>query len=110
VVSPARRARATWAAADAELAAEVAQRSDERIYANTVRDLLAVVEDLDPAVGTVALVGHNPSMHALAQRWGGELDEFPTCSVAVVQLDGEWASVAGTDGRVVAFATCRDEA
>lgn len=99
VISPSLRTRETWeftgiGAPPAEL--------DERIYDNTVEGLLAVVRDTPPDVHTLLLVGHNPSMGALAASWAPELSEFRTSAVAVFELD-DWAS----PGRLIASATPR---
>jgi phosphohistidine phosphatase len=109
VISTARRARQTWDTATDELAADIPQRCDPRIYGNSVEDLLSTIEALDPAVGAVAIVGHNPSMHALANRWSAGVVDFPTCSIAVIELEGDWTSVSASSGKLVTFATCRDE-
>ena len=94
VVSPALRARQTWEAMAASLGTVVPSSTDSRIYDNTVEALLAVLREV--AGDVVALVGHNPSMHALALALdeGGELpDGFPTMSIAVFSVPGEWEAL-----------------
>jgi phosphohistidine phosphatase len=103
VVSTAARTRETW-----ELAAvgSVAPEHDDRLYEASVRDLREVVEETSADVGTLVLVGHNPSVEQLA--W--ELDDsddaralsdrgLPPAGVAVLSLDTWDAS----SGRLVAF-------
>jgi phosphohistidine phosphatase len=102
VVSPARRAEQTWAAAAKELTGAPDAVRDDRVYANTVDDLLAVVRETPSDLDTVVLVGHNPSMHAFAiavDDGHGDpslRDEvgarFPTAAVAVYGVDEEWAA------------------
>jgi phosphohistidine phosphatase len=105
VVSPATRARQTW-----ELAAvgEGEVVLDQRLYANTVDDLVQVLREA--SAGVLVLVGHNPGLERLA--W--ELDDspeareltdrgLPTCAVAVFDVP-EWGS---TDGRLVALGVPR---
>jgi phosphohistidine phosphatase len=99
VISPSLRTRETWeltgiAAPPAEL--------DDRIYDNTVEDLLGLVRDTPPDVHSLVLVGHNPSMEALAASWAPELSEFRTSAVAIFELD-DWSS----SGRLIASATLR---
>ena len=65
VTSQAVRARETWEEIGLASAVQDVQ-IDERIYENTVADLLAVITDVTDDVQTLALVGHNPSMHGLA--------------------------------------------
>jgi phosphohistidine phosphatase len=72
LVSPARRARETWDRAAAVLGAQVEPSVEDRIYDNTVEALLAVLQEVDDEAGTVALVGHNPSIGALAGEVGDD--------------------------------------
>lgn len=99
VVSPSLRTRQTW-----ELAGIDAPPADfdERIYDNTVEDLLAIVRDTPQYVHTLVLVGHNPSMGLLAASWAPVLSEFRTSAVAIFELP-DWSS----PGRLIASATPR---
>ncbi len=99
VISPSLRTRETW-----ELTGLGTPPADldERIYDNTVQDLLAVVRDTPSDVHTLLLIGHNPSMGELAALWAPQLSEFRTSAVAVFELD-DWSS----PGRLTATATPR---
>jgi phosphohistidine phosphatase len=68
VVSTAARARETWELAGVGSAVP---EHDGRVYEASVQDLLEVVAETSPEVGTLVLVGHNPSIEQLA--W--ELDD-----------------------------------
>ncbi|GAB3427273.1 SixA phosphatase family protein [Flindersiella endophytica] len=106
VISPSLRTRETWdacaiglaAADDVKLVVEV----DDRIYANTLDELLDVVNETGDDIDILLVVGHNPSVAGLA----GVLDEdgsgpahrklaegFPTGALAVFELDVPWAQV-----------------
>jgi phosphohistidine phosphatase len=116
VVSPARRAVQTWETAASELG-DVRTGGDDRIYENTLDALLAVILDVAEEPATVAVVGHNPSMHALAVALDdGRGDEssrtsiaasFPTSGVAVFDLAVSWAALTPGGATVRAFATPR---
>jgi phosphohistidine phosphatase len=116
LVSPARRTVQTWEAVSENLGDVPDVRYDDRIYDNSVEDLLAAVRDVDEAVRTALLIGHNPSTHALAARLAGdavarrELGEFPTATAAVFALDGEWVDVGDHAARLLAVKTCRSSA
>lgn len=115
VVSPARRTVQTWEAAAAHLPASCEVRFDERIYDNFVDGLLSVIAECDPAAATLLLVGHNPSTHALAAQLGRDDPAarrdlggaFPTATLAVFDLDGDWTDVEAAGARFVGMATCR---
>lgn len=67
LVSPARRAAQTWEAAGVALLSGPQPVVDERIYRNTVESLLAAIRETPEEVRTLAVVGHNPSVEALAR-------------------------------------------
>jgi phosphohistidine phosphatase len=99
VISPSLRTRETW---QLTRIGSPAADLDERIYDNTVEDLLAVVRDTSPRVRTLLLVGHNPSMATLAASWAPQLSEFGTSAIAIFELD-DWSS----PGRLIESATPR---
>ena len=104
LVSPARRAVQTWEQAGAALSSAVPPIGDARIGDNTVEALLAAIRETPEDVLSVAVVGHNPSIGALA----GVLDDgrsdpvarraleagFPAGGVAVFDLAVPFAAVA----------------
>jgi phosphohistidine phosphatase len=100
VVSPAQRARSTWDLASAELDTPPPTRVDDRVYAASDDELLAVVRELPDDVGTVVLVGHNPGIEELASRLTGEWPPMPTSALAVITVPGSWSS-AGREPAVL---------
>ena len=116
VVSPATRARLTWAGAADQLDAPEPV-IDERIYDNDDDLLLELIRETPDDVGTLVLVGHNPSFGSLAY----DLDDgtgdaegrqdlltgFPTSATAVFELDGNWGDVRRHGLRLVAYAAPR---
>ena len=96
VVSPATRARQTWELVSAELGAPPRMEVDESVYAADEEELLEVVRGLDPDLGVVALVGHNPGLEDLLSLLVGQWVPMKTSAIAVVTLTGPWAD-AGPD-------------
>ncbi|MFE0404878.1 MULTISPECIES: histidine phosphatase family protein [Streptomyces] len=95
--STAVRARQTWDLACAQWGTPPPVRHDRRLYAAGVPDLLAVVHQVPPEVGTLLLVGHNPGLEELVLDLAGDglddlLDEvgtkFPTAAAAVLAWHG----------------------
>ena len=113
LVSPARRAMQTWERASAELGPGLAPVVDPRIYDNTVEALLTATRETCDDVGTLAVVGHNPSVAELA----GVLDDapgspearhdldsgFPPGGVAVFTLATSFAATAPGAAMLAAF-------
>ena len=66
LVSTALRTRQTWAGIAARIESAsgetVAATYERRIYAATVDDLIDVIREVPPAMTTIALVGHSPSV------------------------------------------------
>lgn len=117
VVSPARRAVQTWELAVEELGRAPRTVHDDRIYENTVEDLLAVIHEAPPQTRTVILVGHNPSIEALAIGLDGGAgdraaakeirNKFPTSGVAVLAVTGPWSALAEGGASLASFAVPR---
>jgi phosphohistidine phosphatase len=116
-VSPAQRARETWAAAAAELPGAAAAEVDDRIYDNDVDTLLAVLRDVPDNVQALALVGHNPSVEGLANDLDdgdGDPDSreqladgFSTSGIAVFEIAGDWSDVREHAATLTSFAAPR---
>ncbi|WER49751.1 histidine phosphatase family protein [Cupriavidus sp. WKF15] len=67
---------------------------DDRLYASSAADLLAVVHELDNTLGSVMLFGHNPEFTDLAHRLSAEITDMPTCAVAKFRFDTKaWEDV-----------------
>jgi phosphohistidine phosphatase len=117
VVSTALRARQTWTAAAAELDGSPDAVADDRIYGNTVEDLLAVIRDTPSEVQTLVLVGHNPSMAELAIQLddgSGSVEardalarSFPTSGVASFDVPVEWDQLKLGGATVTGFVVAR---
>jgi len=69
---------------------------DERLYASSPDDLLAVICALDDKLDRVMLFGHNPEFVNLAHRLSSEIIDMPTCAVAEFRFDTKaWVDVQG---------------
>jgi phosphohistidine phosphatase len=90
VVSPAVRARNTWQLVAAQLDAPPPARVDDRVYAASDRELLALVRELPDRMVTVVMVGHNPGLEDLVSLITGESIRMPTSALAVVTVSGSW--------------------
>lgn len=92
--SSAKRARQTWARVAAELAAAPEARTDQRLYAASVDDLLAVIREVPDEVHTALFIGHNPGLEDLVQTLSGTSCELKTSAIAVLSGTGGWGDVA----------------
>jgi phosphohistidine phosphatase len=67
---------------------------DDRLYASSPDDLLAVIHALDKNLDRVMLVGHNPEFSDLAHRLSSEIIDMPTSAVAEFHFDTKaWSDV-----------------
>ncbi|MGW1680951.1 SixA phosphatase family protein [Saccharopolyspora sp. NPDC002376] len=105
--SPAIRARRTWELAAPEIPAEPRLKYDDRIYAASARELLAVLREVPPTVMTAAVIGHNPGLEDLVSLLTDEPAVLKTAAVAVLGLQCPWASVGPDCATAVDFAKPR---
>ena len=113
LVSAATRTRQTW-----EVLAEAAGWSveadfDRALYGADEDGVLDLVAMTDEAVGTLVVVGHNPTVGMLAQLLDdGEgppdavdrlMQGYPTSATAVFELPATWARIAMGRARLTMF-------
>ena len=68
--------------------------ADDRLYASSADDLLAVVRALDNKLDRVMLFGHNPEFTDLAHRLSSGIIDLPTCAVVELHFDiRTWSDV-----------------
>ena len=113
LVSAAARTRETWASLADGAGWSLEADYDRGLYSAepaTAMDLISMVDD---AVGSLVVIGHNPTMAYLAQLLGdGEGDPaiegellagFPTSATAVFAYDGAWADLSEGAARLVGY-------
>ncbi len=75
------------------------------LYSTGVHQLLHLVAETSPEVGTLLVVGHEPTMSSTVQVLCGSPVSFPTSAVAVLRIDGGWADTAAASARLDALYT-----
>lgn len=115
-VSAALRTRETWAALAGAANWNVEPVTDGHLYGTDEQGVLEVVRITDETVGTVIVVGHNPTMemlvHLLDDGEGVTGDDspfagFPTASAAVFEITTEWSGIGAMTGRLTHFHVAR---
>jgi phosphohistidine phosphatase len=80
-------------------------RFEDMLYLAEPAALLALLRRMDPAIAHVMIIGHNPGLELLAQDLSTSGDpsarramatKFPTAALAVIDLDTERWSGAGS--------------
>jgi phosphohistidine phosphatase len=116
VVSPAQRTQQTWALLAEQIGPVGQVRTDRRVYDDWGAELMEVVRALPAGAGVALILGHEPGVSrlvlALADRRASELrtrvvTKFPTCAVAVLQADDDWADFRPGCATLSAFTTPR---
>jgi phosphohistidine phosphatase len=108
--STAARARATAEPVHAVLGADVALELERALYGADPDDIIDRLRLLPETVGTVMVVGHNPTFHELALLLLSSEDTdgrhrleagFPTAALALVALDiTAWPAAAARSGHL----------
>jgi len=93
--SPAARTRETLALLQPVLGSGIRVEYDPKLYLGSPDVLLRRLRDVDEAIASVLLVGHNPGLERLAGALAPRGDrralarmreKFPTCALAVIHL------------------------
>jgi phosphohistidine phosphatase len=104
--STALRTRQTLAALLPVLAGDVEIRLEDGLYGAGLGELLARLREVDDAVGSALVLGHNPTLHELALALTGRsdsLERFPTGALASVTFTGAWADLAEGAAKLEGF-------
>lgn len=117
IVSSARRTVETYRLLAAELGSGAPDPVvSHDVYYGSAGDLLEIVRALPAETSSAAIVGHNPGIGMLATALddGTSLIEaarmragFPTSSVAVFTVDGDWMTVDPGGARLIGYAVAR---
>ncbi|MEI2826085.1 MAG: histidine phosphatase family protein [Dermatophilaceae bacterium] len=103
ICSTAMRTRQTWDALDHVGVSAAEVEYARGVYSAGAAGVLKLVREADPAMRSILVVGHEPTMSILAERLSeGQGDDdalaeiqsgFPTSGIAVLRYAGEWADV-----------------
>tara|TARA_Y100001970_G_C13827064_1_gene647826 strand:- start:144 stop:635 length:492 start_codon:yes stop_codon:yes gene_type:complete len=60
------------------------------LYGASVNELLNIISELDNSLNSIAIVGHNPTLHILSEMLSDEkILKFPTCSIIKINFQIE---------------------
>jgi phosphohistidine phosphatase len=113
VASPAARTRATAEGVFAGCLPDAAVATDRRLYQATPDEVLDIIREIPDDFGSVAIVGHNPTIHCLVLDLlvTGRLEgptapsaSYPPASLSILRFDVDsWTAVAWATGELVAL-------
>jgi phosphohistidine phosphatase len=110
--SSATRAVETWEGIRSGLPPDTPVEVSQELYQAAAPSLLRRLSLLPEAVGTVLIIGHNPSIEALAIGLTGAgaaaaIDrmktKYPTGALATLVVEGAWADLAWESARLEGF-------
>jgi len=77
---------------------------DDRLYASSADNLLAVIRTLDKKLNCVMLFGHNPEFTDLAHRLSSDIVDMPTSAIVEFDFDTKaWSDVGERKPAKVVF-------
>ena len=88
--------------------------TEDGIYAASASALLARLNELADGVESVMVIAHNPGLEQLAGRLADDgaagiqaAGKFPTCALATLTFEGEWAALSDGGAELADFAVGR---
>lgn len=109
--STALRTRQTLAVLLPVLPGDVVVVLEDELYGASLEGLIERLREVDEVVSAVLVIGHNPTLHALALALTGQgdaLDRFPTGALATVGFFGPWADLGEGAGELEALVVPRE--
>lgn len=114
LVSDALRTQQTWEEVATAAGWDLEPILSAGLYAAGSDSAFDLIRDVDPAITTLVVIGHNPTMASIAELiddGDGDPDAvtgmvtsgFPTSALAVFSLPGEWTDLGPGGGRLEAF-------
>ncbi len=74
------------------------------MYFSGIDAMLQLVQDSDPEINTLMLVGHNPDMTSFLNfLCGYHTSNMPTCAIATIEFKGEWKKISQSDGTLLDY-------
>lgn len=83
-------------------------RPDRELYEAGVGEVLMAIAGTTAKVGTLLVVGHEPTMSASAATISGKFAHFPTATIAQIELESPWQDIEPGAGRLVGVRTPKD--
>lgn len=103
VTSPAKRALTTCRYF-AETFGNSTIKKVEDLYEPLLEDFTNVILNTNDEFASVALFSHNPTISEFASSLSPEMVEFPTCGVAIFEIDcEEWSQFEGANKQLKHF-------
>ena len=106
ICSSATRAQVTAQLIAAEIGYEERQiEIISDIYGAGANGLMEIIQNLDPSLNQIMLVGHNPDITELVNRLSNaHITNMPTCSIATLQIaSGSWEDFTQVTAELVQY-------
>jgi phosphohistidine phosphatase len=107
------RTQQTWEAVNEAGGWDLEATVEDTLYEAGTETALDLIRDTEEHVGTLVVVGHNPTMASLVTLLDdGEGDDeagnelalgFPTCALVVFDYDGDWSDLDEADATLVGY-------
>jgi len=78
---------------------------DKNIYGANCEDLMQIIRKTDNSIESLAVFGHNPTLHLLSEYiYGKAINSFPPCSMIYIRFDSvDWESCFNGNKKILFF-------
>lgn len=67
----------------------------EDLYFGNCDVIINFIQNLDEALSSILIIGHNPTMHLLLERLiDRNIKKFPTCSLTEISIENTWKDLS----------------
>lgn len=100
ICSNSARTRGTWDQVSEIFAGDVGVVFEERLYDAEADAVLSLIAETQDDVRELLVVGHNPSLEAIAARLARDRTHraIPTAGILIFDLDGGWGALGAGSG------------
>lgn len=76
----------------------------EELYDGRLQEYLKIINEIEPNINDVLLVGHNPNISYMAEYLtGDDIGDVPTSGIVTIKFKTNWAEITKKSGDLISY-------